>query len=138
MIQKIVVFSIIFSFLITGFIVSAQQANINKEILTQGGFEAQLGLRRNDRPTYNLNGDYNIRGRIRIVSGLCTSSDIEGRFQGIFFGNLFFIKIPVRGGTQTIFGRIKIDDDHSTFIGSWNSRGIDNQGWISGEFITRD
>ena len=79
-----------------------------------------------------------MRGRIRVVRGTFSTSDIEGRFLGTFFGNTFFMKIPVRSSTQTIFGRIRVSDDYSTFSGSWSSRGIGIQGWISGDFITRE
>ena len=135
--RKIVVFGIIFTLIIIGYITAAQQIEINDNVLNPGGFEAQLGLRRNDRPTSHLEGSFNMRGRIRVVSGTISTSDLEGRFQATFIGNTFFMKIPVRGGTQTMFGRIRVSDDYSTFSGSWISRGIDSQGWISGEFITR-
>ena len=136
--RKIVIIGIIFSLISIGYITAAQQIKINDNVLNRGGFEAQLGLRRNDRPTSFLDGSYNMRGRIRVVRGTFSSSDIEGSFLGTFYGNTFFMKIPVRGSTQTIFGRIRVIDDYSTFSGSWSSRGIDIQGWISGNFITRE
>jgi len=138
MARKIVVFGILFTLIIIGYITAAEQIEINDNVLNRGGFEAQLGLRRDDRPASYLDGSYNMRGRIRVVRGTFSTSDIEGRFLGTFFGNTFFMKIPVRSGTQTIFGRIRVSDDYSTFSGSWSSRGIDIQGWISGEFITRE
>jgi hypothetical protein len=138
MIRKIVAIGIISFLLLLGVFSSAQTIEQKSIILNQGIFEAQLGFRRDDRPTSHLEGNYNMRGRIIVVRGIFTSSDFEGRFQGTFIGNTFFMKIPVRGGTQTIVGRIRISDDYSDFSGSWMLRGFDSQGWISGEFITRD
>ena len=135
--RKIVVFGIIFILLFIGYITAAQQTELDKKVLNQGKFEAKLGLKRNLRPSFYLEGSFNIRGRIRVVRGTITSSDMEGRFLGTFFGNVFFMKIPVRDGTQTIFGRIRVNDNYSTFSGIWNCRGINSGGWISGDFITR-
>jgi len=135
--RRIVVFGIIFILIFTGYISATQQTEIDDKVLNQGKFEGKLGLRRNLRPSSYLEGSYDIRGRIRVVRGTITSSDIEGRFLGTFIGNVFFMRIPVRGGTQTIFGRIRVNDNYSTFSGTWNCRGIDSGGWISGDFITR-
>lgn len=128
---------LISSFLFLSILSSAQISELNNISINKGNFEAKLGYRINDRPSFFLEGDFNNRGRIRIVRGIFTSSDIRGRFQGFFTGNSFFMTLPIRDRIQTIFGRIRVNDDYSTFVGSWTLRGIDVQGWISGEFKTR-
>lgn len=135
--KKIITLTIVLSLLILGFLSTAQPIHYGRLDLNQGKFEAQIGFGRNDRSHSNLDGYYNIRGGLRIVRGIYTSNEIEGRFQGTFIRNLFFMEITTPDGTQTIYGRIRIADDYSTFTGFWNTRGIDNKGWISGEFITR-
>lgn len=134
--RKIVVFGTI-SLLFIGYISVAQEIELNNNLLNQGKFKAQLGLGRDERPIYHLDGNFNTRGRFRVVRGILTNSDMEFRFQGTFIGNRFFMKIPVRGRTLTIFGHIRVNNDYSIFSGSWKGRGIETNGWISGEFITR-
>jgi hypothetical protein len=136
MIRKIVVFGII-SLLFIGYISMAQEIELNNNILNRGKFRAQLGLGRDERPAYHLDGNFNTRGRFRLVRGTLTNSEMESRFQGTFIGNRFIMKIPLRGRTLTLFGHIRVNDDYSIFSGSWIGRGIDTNGWISGEFITR-
>jgi len=112
---------------------SAQKIELKSN---QGKFEAQLGFKNKDRPTILLDGDFNMRGRVRVVKGTCISSDDKGRFQGLFIGNTFYIKTSER--TKTLVGQIRVNDDYSTFSGIWKSRGFDGLGWIKGEFITRE
>ena len=138
MIRKIISFGIILLLVILSVFSSAQSIEQKSNILNQGKFEAQIGLSRDSRLISHLDGNFIIRGRIRVVRGIFTSSDIEGRFQGTFIGDTFLMKIPVRGGFHTIFGRIHTNEDYSMFSGSWILRSLNGQGWITGEFISRN
>jgi hypothetical protein len=136
--RKIITISIVLSLLIIGYLSSAHPILIERIDLNRGKFEAEIGLGRNERPASNLEGNYYTSGRTRLVGGVFTSSEINGRFQGAFNRNTFFMKIPDQRGTLTIFGKIRVNDDYSSFIGAWHTRGFDIKGWISGEFIDRE
>ena len=136
--KKIISITLILLLLVIGFLSTAQPILNERLDLNIGKFEAQIGLGRNDRPASNLEGNYYTRGRSRLVGGVFTSNEINGRFQGAFISNTFFMKIPIQGGTQTIFGKIRVNEDYSSFTGAWNTRGFDIKGWISGEFIDRN
>ena len=130
--KKLLIFGFIIMFILVGTLSVAQKIELK---INHGKFDAQLGFKSNDRPTIQLEGEFVIRGRIRVVKGSFVSSDDKGRFQGLFIGYNFYIKTT--GRTKTIFGQIRMNRDYSTFNGTWKSRGIDDPGWIKGEFITR-
>ena len=99
---------------------------------SQGTFEAEFGLRGNDEPLASLDGKYQSRGRFIVFSGTATNGELEGRFRGIFRGNLVIIQLPVRGRVLTIYGRVSFDEQQLTFTGNWKARGYRAGGWITG------
>jgi hypothetical protein len=133
--RKIIVLSIVLLFLFCGVITSGQLVRRSRN---QGLFNAEIGLGRDQRPDIDLDGNFHMRGRIRIVSGSYDSSDYNGRFHGMFFGESFIINMLNRGRNAVLFGRVRISEDHTIFSGTWHGRGIDRSGWITGEFITRE
>jgi len=103
----------------------------NKETVTNlraGDFNAELGIRGNERPIIELHGTYHYKGRLIFVKG-----DEDHRFSGMLRGNVFFIRIQVRDRGLTIYGRCRYGEDNS-FAGVWISRGLQNRGWIEGLF----
>ena len=95
-------------------------------------FEADLGIRENQRPILSLQGTYNYRGRIIVVKGI--SSNRDSRFYGLFRGNFFIIQTQIRERRQTIFGQCRFDENHEIFSGAWTSRIFQGRGWITGSF----
>jgi hypothetical protein len=98
----------------------------------QGDFEAQIGLRGNERPFATLDGQYRSRGRFVVFSGTVDTGENQGRFQGLFRGNLILIQIPARGRIINLFGRVSFDQRNTNFEGFWRARGFNAGGWITG------
>jgi hypothetical protein len=107
----------------------------NQPTLTEGIFTAKLGKRGNERPIVVLNGSYHTRNRYFIVKGTAEIGENSGRFRGMFRGNRFVIRIPIRGMMNTIIGQCRFDNRHQEFTGIWMGRGIPFRGWITGTFI---
>ena len=98
--KKIIIIGIL-GIIIYGGIVSGLTSNIYKNSGTSniGIFEASLGIRDNERSFLNLEGTFNTRGRIKIVTGT-----EDNRFKGAFYGNMFMIRTQIRGRVQTLIG----------------------------------
>lgn len=115
-----------------GWITGAFKGNGNNKetVLFRGDgiFNAELGIRGNERPILVLQGTYHSRGRLIFVQG-----SEDNRFSGVFIGNVFIIRTQLRGRIQTIFGQCRHGEDNS-FTGAWISRGLQNRGWIEGTF----
>ena len=133
--NKIVAIGFILLLFMTGFFSVSTLASIES---TQGTFEAELGRRGNERPIVTLDGTYHTRNRYFIVGGTAKTDDQIGRFRGIFSGNHFIIRIPIREDIIFIFGRCRFDEEHQNFRGFWIGRGIPIQGWIRGSFTPTD
>ena len=99
-----------------------------------GEFTAELGRRGSSDPWVYLDGNYNTRGRFKIIYGTATAGENQGRFRGVFIGNRFIIRIPTPRISLTIHGRGTFDEQ--TFEGNWILRSPQRiGGWIEGEFI---
>jgi len=133
--KKILAIGFIVLLLMTGLIYVPSVASLEKE---QGTIDAALGKRGNERPLVILNGSYHSRNRYLIVGGTAKAGERLGRFRGVFAGNHFAIRIPIRGSTFTIVGKCRFDKEHQTFIGVWIGRGIPFRGWIKGTFFPLD
>ena len=99
---------------------------------SDGTFFAEMGRRGTTEPEITLDGNYKTRGRFKVVNGIATAGDKEGRFRGLFMQNRFIIKVPTPRITITIIGRCTFEDQ--TFEGNWISRYPYSRGWIEGEF----
>ena len=99
--------------------------------INRGEFSAEIGVGEEEEPVVFLDGNYRLRWRFTIVSGLATNFEQEVRFQGLFIGNQFILKIPLRGRIVNILGRFTINGNNE-FSGSWIARGIGISGWIKG------
>ena len=99
---------------------------------TDGLFTADMGRRGSSDPLVYLEGEYNTRGRYKIIRGTATNGENQGRFRGFFYKNHFIIRVPTPRVIITIFGRCTFDEQ--SFEGNWRSRYSNYRGWISGEF----
>jgi hypothetical protein len=131
--KKIIIIFII-GIIICGGLTSASKSDIFNDIepSNRGFFEANLGIKDDDRPFLNLQGTFNTRGRVKIVKGT-----EEHRFTGLFHANIFIIQTQIRGRIQTIIGQCRYDQDNS-FSGIWSTRFLRNRGWIDGDFSERE
>jgi len=99
-----------------------------------GEFTAELGRRGSSEPWVNLDGNYNTRGRFKIIYGTATAGENQGRFRGVFIKNRFIVKVSISRISLTIYGRGTFDEQ--TFEGNWILRSPRRiGGWIEGEFI---
>jgi len=112
--------------------------NEKQNILNQGGFEAELGIKDKEEPCVSLNGQYTVRGRYIIISGTAKSGDKQGRFQGMLRGSYFMLQIPLRGRILNFVGRINFDDDRTSFEGACRIRGFRAAGWIEETLDSRE
>jgi hypothetical protein len=133
--KLVITFGIVMLFIFTGLVSASITIPIKSttDIGDQGVFFAELGRRGNDGTITSLNGEYHVRNRFIGISGLATNGNAEGRFRGGFRGNNFFIQIPIRGQSLTIFGRLRLNEDNQ-FQGVWIGRGIPVRGRITGSF----
>ncbi|UCF49753.1 MAG: hypothetical protein JSU91_08390, partial [Thermoplasmatales archaeon] len=105
-----------------------------RSVLTtsDGAFTAEIGLTDSEEPNVLLDGNYKVRGDFKVLWGIATGAEKEGRFFGIFIDNHFIIKVPTQRVPITIYGRCIIE--RPEFSGNWLSRLPRVKGWISGEF----
>lgn len=99
---------------------------------SDGAFTAEMGIRGSEDPVVLLDGNYKSRGRFKIIWGLATGEERQGRFFGIFKENRFLIKVPTPRLSIKILGRCTIENQE--FSGNWIARIPYSRGWINGEF----
>ena len=121
----IMVFGIFF---LTGF-AQLSATNVNGD---QGIFEAELGRRGQDELILSMEGNYQDKDRLIVIRGIVTVGEKEGPFRGAFKGNIFVIRMPVRGKAITLIGRISFNEN--MFQGMWIGRPLNVKGWITGSF----
>ena len=135
--KKIIVMGVVLLFLFCSYVTIAKENHIFNIKSDQGIFNAKIGVGNDQRADLILEGNFKMRGRIRVVRGTYESSISSGVFQGKFVGNNFYLVLSARDGRSAIYGRIRVDESYSEFTGNWHGRGFDRSGWINGEFIIR-
>jgi hypothetical protein len=102
-------------------------------------FNAELGMNKNKEPLINLEGMYQIKNKLIFCKGTANIKDKETRFNGVFRGNHFTLKIFVEKKPFLIIGKYKFEENNEDFQGLWIWGFKDKKhdwgiGWISGTF----
>ena len=96
-------------------------------VITQkdGFFTAELGVGKNEEPIYILKGSYQEKDKIILCDGTVICKDEKGKFNGIFKGEYFELKIIFEETSFFITGKYKFDKNKDDFKGRWIKDGQD-------------